>query len=37
VQQRRFELGLRNLVTLYRPLLDEWRLYDNSNDYPQLV
>jgi len=37
VQQRRFALGLRNLVTLYRPLLDEWRLYDNSGDYPELV
>jgi len=37
VQQRRFQLGLRNLITLYRPLLDEWRLYDNSGDYPELV
>jgi len=37
VQQRRFELGVRNLATLYRPLLNEWRLYDNTKDYPHLV
>ena len=26
VQERRFHLGVRNLATLYRPLLDQWRL-----------
>lgn len=30
VQERRFFIGLRNLFTLYRPLLDHWRLFDNS-------
>jgi predicted ABC-type ATPase len=30
VQQRRFQLGIRNLATLYRPLFDHWRLYDNT-------
>lgn len=37
VQQRRFHLGVRNLATLYRPLLDKWRLYDNTHEQPQLV
>ncbi len=37
VQLRRFHLGIRNLATLYRPLLDEWRLYDNTGDSPHLV
>jgi len=37
VQQRRFELGLRNLATLYRPLLDEWWLYENTKDKPRLI
>jgi predicted ABC-type ATPase len=37
VQLRRFHLGVRNLATLYRPLLDHWRLYDNTYDQPHLV
>jgi predicted ABC-type ATPase len=37
VQQRRFHLGVRNLATLYRPLLDKWRLYDNTHEQPHLV
>jgi len=37
VQERRFTLGLRNLATLYRPLLDEWRLYENTKDKPRLI
>ncbi|MFA6289656.1 MAG: AAA family ATPase [Opitutaceae bacterium] len=37
VQQRRFHLGIRNLSTLYRPLIDHWRLYDNTHDRPYLV
>ncbi|HEY8991588.1 MAG TPA: AAA family ATPase [Luteolibacter sp.] len=37
VQQRRFHLGIRNLATLYRPLLDHWRLYDNTFARPHLV
>jgi predicted ABC-type ATPase len=37
VQQRRFHLGVRNLATLYRPLLDRWRLFDNTKPDPHLV
>lgn len=37
VQQRRFHLGVRNLAAIYRPLLDKWRLYDNTQDQPHLV
>ncbi len=37
VQQRRFHLGVRNLAALYRPLLDHWRLYDNTFEQPHLV
>jgi hypothetical protein len=37
VQQRRFHLGIRNLATLYRPLIDYWRLFDNTDDDPHLV
>ena len=28
--RRRYDRGLRNLFDLYRPLLDEWMLLDNS-------
>jgi predicted ABC-type ATPase len=37
VQQRRFRVGIRNLAELYRPLLDLWRLYDNTGGEPVLV
>ncbi|MBI2513311.1 MAG: hypothetical protein HYV96_15140 [Opitutae bacterium] len=37
VQQRRFGKGLRLLLDHYRPLLYEWRLYDNTGDRPRLV
>ena len=37
VQQRRFHLGIRHLAELYRPLIDSWRLYDNTGDHPHLV
>lgn len=37
VQLRRFNLGIRNLAELYRPLVDEWRLYDNTGSHPHLV
>lgn len=37
VQQRRFHLGIRNLAELYRPLVDYWRLYDNTGRNPHLV
>jgi predicted ABC-type ATPase len=36
--ERRYYGGLRNFFQLYRPLADEWRLYDNSQpDAPRLV
>ena len=37
VQQRRFHLGIRNLIGIYRPLLDRWRLYDNRGPSPVLI
>lgn len=37
VQLRRFHLGIRNLAELYRPLLDHWRLYDNTGRHPHPV
>ena len=37
IQQRRFHLGIRNLAQLYRPLLHEWRLYDNTDGRPRLI
>ena len=37
VQQRRFQLGIRNLAELYRPLVDHWRLYDNTGGHPHFV
>lgn len=37
MQRRRFHLGIRNLAELYRPLLDEWRLFDNTGKAPHLV
>ena len=37
VVQRRFAAGLRNLELLYKPLVDEWALFDNSGATPQLI
>jgi predicted ABC-type ATPase len=37
VQQRRFHRGIRLLAEHYRPLLHEWRLYDNTGHEPHLV
>jgi predicted ABC-type ATPase len=37
VQLRRFHLGVRNLADLYRPLVNYWRLYDNTGGHPHLV
>jgi len=34
VIRRRFAAGLRNLETLYKPIVDEWALYDNSGPTP---
>jgi predicted ABC-type ATPase len=35
--RRRFGLGLQNLFELYRPLLDSWALYDNSERRPRKI
>lgn len=37
VIRRRYQRGLRNFFTLYQPLVDSWRVYDNSGDQPILV
>lgn len=31
VVRRRYEAGMRNFLSLYRPLVDAWRMYDNSS------
>ncbi len=35
--RRRFEAGLANFLTLYKPLANEWFLYDNSEIAPRLI
>ncbi len=37
VIRRRYERGLKNLVTLYIPLADSWHVYDASSIVPQKV
>lgn len=37
VQRRRFEKGLRLLLAQYRPLINYWRIFDNTGRNPQLV
>ena len=37
VIRRRFASGLRNFENLYKPLVDEWALYDNSGGEPILI
>jgi predicted ABC-type ATPase len=37
VVRRRYLRGLRNFLTLYRPLATTWAVYDNSGSQPQLV
>jgi len=34
---RRFAAGLVLLRTVYQPLVDQWSVYDNSGDEPQLI
>ena len=34
---RRFTAGLRNFENLYKPVVDEWALYDNSESEPVLI
>lgn len=37
VIRRRFATGLRNFAALYKPIVDEWALYDNSGPTPLLL
>lgn len=37
VIRRRFHSGWRNFGQLYRPLVDGWRVYDNSGAQPVLI
>ena len=37
VIRRRFHAGLRNFEHVYKDLVDEWAVYDNSGDQPLLV
>ena len=34
---RRFDRGWQNFVRVYRPLADEWAVYDNSGKSPRLM
>ena len=35
--RRRFAAGLRNYEKIYKPIVDEWVLYDNSFTMPKLI
>ncbi|MBZ0263493.1 zeta toxin family protein [bacterium] len=35
--RRRFASGLHNFNHLYKPLVDDWALYDNSRSEPELI
>jgi predicted ABC-type ATPase len=35
--RRRFQAGLDNFSGLYRPLADDWMLFDNSGESPRLL
>lgn len=35
--RRRFDAGIRLFIEVYRPLADQWVLYDNSGDEPMLM
>lgn len=37
VIRRRFHSGWRNFETIYRDLVDEWTVYDNSGNVPVLL
>lgn len=37
VIRRRFKSGLINLETVYKPIVDEWVLYDNSGEQPLIL
>ena len=35
--RRRYQAGLVMLQTVYQPLVDQWAVYDNAGDAPQLI
>jgi predicted ABC-type ATPase len=35
--RRRYERGIRNLFELYRPLVDFWALFDNTEGFPRRI
>ncbi|MCG2751076.1 MAG: zeta toxin family protein [Desulfobacteraceae bacterium] len=35
--RRRFTAGLKNYEKIYKPIVDEWALYDNSGGFPVLL
>jgi predicted ABC-type ATPase len=35
--RRRYDVGLRNFLRLYRPLAESWRVYDNSESPARLI
>lgn len=37
VIRRRFHAGIANFHALYKPLVDGWKLYDNSGEIPILI
>ena len=37
IVRRRFQKSIQNLFKLYRPLLDLWILFDNSETEPRLI
>ena len=37
VIRRRFHAGIANFHALYKPLVDGWKLYDNSGERPILI
>jgi len=37
VIQRWFQTGLENFLSLYKPLADAWRHYDNAGEEPSLM
>lgn len=34
---RRFDRSWKNFQTIYKPLADDWKVYDNSGDSPRLL
>ena len=37
VVRRRFDAGWRNFQQLYKSIVNEWRLYDTTGEFPKLI